>query len=996
MKNHAYSSEELALLEHLPVPLALWQLCKDRPPEVFILSDGYLRLFGFADKESALACSRQDLYRYTHPHDIAEISLAFSRFNANDRPFDVLFRARKPSDSAYHVIHATGERVTSDTGLDLLSITFTDEGLWSGNGAEQEADLPSFLLHSRQKEGAARSVRYDHLTGLPGMTYFFELVNAGRAALLKSGHQTAILYIDLCGMKFFNRKYGFAEGDRLLCAFSALLSGMFGNDCCCRFGSDHFVVFTEARDLKARLNQLFEDALKLNNGLTLPVRVGIYLEDAEEIAPSTACDHAKAACDSLRNSYTSRFNYYTPEMQKSAEWRQYIITNLDRAIREQWIQVYYQPIVRAVSGKICDDEALCRWIDPVHGLLSPIDFIPVLEEASLIYRLDLYVLEQVLLKIRRQSELGMYLVPQSINLSRSDFESCDIVEEVRRRVDAAGVRPEMITVEITESTLGSNFEFMKEQIMRFRALGFPVWMDDFGSGYSSLDVLQSIHFDLIKFDMGFMKRLNEGENGKIILTQLVRMATNLRIDTVCEGVETRDQVNFLREIGCSKLQGYYFSKPVSFDAFLEKSRESVHLEYENPSDSAYFEILGRVDLFDLNAISNTGNGRDAFLNFFDTFPMAILEMKDDTLRYTRTNTAFRHMNTRFFNFDVLASSFNFVPFPFPADSILLRSLRECRKNSEPILFDDQMPDGSFLHAFIRCIAHNPSDNTSAFVIAILSISEKMQDATYSSIARALATNYYHIYYVDLQNDQYIEYSSSIGAEELALERHGTEFFGNIRQRVSSRIYEEDREMFFRAFTRENILKTLEQQGFFSLVYRLLDTGVPMYVAQKIVYPLPDKQHIVIGISIIDAQMKQKADNDRMHREIQSYGRMIALIDGLFAFYTVDPDSGRYIEFNSTADYQKLGIGKTGDHFFEESRRNSLSVIHPDDQPSFIRQFTRENVLDTIRKKGSFDLRYHLMMNGVSCPTILRAVLVNENDGEKIIVGLRRISQQSGS
>ena len=190
-------------------------------------------------------------------------------------------------------------------------------------------------------------------------------------------------------------------------------------------------------------------------------------------------------------------------------------------------------------------EALARWIDPELGVLSPAEFIPDLEASCQSYKLDLYVLEEVLETIRFEEKNGLVVVPHSINLSRSDFDSCDIVEEIRKRVDAAGIRRELITIEITESIIGSDLEYMKSQIGRFRQLGFPAWMDDFGSGYSSLDVLQSIQFDLIKFDMSFMKKLNEGGSTQIVLTDLMKLASSLGVDTVCEGVETEEQVHFL-------------------------------------------------------------------------------------------------------------------------------------------------------------------------------------------------------------------------------------------------------------------------------------------------------------------------------------------------------------------------------------------------------------------------------------------------------------------
>ena len=168
------------------------------------------------------------------------------------------------------------------------------------------------------------------------------------------------------------------------------------------------------------------------------------------------------------------------------------------------------------------------------------------------------MLERILEHIKTKEAEGLYIVPHSINLSRCDFDACDMVEEIRRRVDQAGIRRDRISIEITESVIGSDFDYIKTQIERFQALGFPVWMDDFGSGYSSLDVLQSIKFDLIKFDMGFLRRLDENEDGKIILTELMKMASALGVDTICEGVETEEQMHFLQEIGlelCVPLSG---------------------------------------------------------------------------------------------------------------------------------------------------------------------------------------------------------------------------------------------------------------------------------------------------------------------------------------------------------------------------------------------------------------------------------------------------------
>lgn len=445
---------------------------------------------------------------------------------------------------------------------------YMDEGSYIEDGRENGTLITQALNWALHEESILNAGHYDELTGLPSLTWFFKLCDARMSEILGEGKKPVLLYMDLNGMKFFNHRYGFTEGDHLLKAFAGTLEKHFGKENSCHIFADRFAACTAEDDpednLENRLCALEDEVAGLNGGNSLPVRIGVY-SAAENESVSAAFDRAKMACDSIRQTDVSAYRFYCTEMHDAFRKQQYIAANIDRAIREKWIRVYYQPIVRAKDGTLCDEEALARWIDPTEGFLSPADFIPFLEETGLIYKLDLFVLEEALAKIRSRQEAGLPVVPQSINLSRSDFEGRDIVEEIRRRVDAAGVSHDMISVEITESIIGSSFEYMNAQVKRFRDNGFAVWMDDFGSGYSALDVLQSIEFDLIKFDMSFMRKLDEGENGKIILTELMRMASRLKLDTICEGVEKEEHAAFLREIGCSRLQGYYFGKPAPYE-----------------------------------------------------------------------------------------------------------------------------------------------------------------------------------------------------------------------------------------------------------------------------------------------------------------------------------------------------------------------------------------------------------------------------------------------
>jgi diguanylate cyclase (GGDEF)-like protein len=831
----------------MQIPFAIYQFVNQRVATI-VLSDGFLKVFGYEDRARAYHDMEHNMYRNTHPDDVARIADAAIRFANEDGHYDVIYRSRTDDDAEYHIIHAMGKHVNTDTGVRLAQVWYTDEGSYSEANGVHGNGLICSLTNALHEESLLRAYQYDHLTGLPSMTYFFQLAEAGKEVIREQGGEAVFLFFDLDGMKLFNARYGFSEGDKLLRSFAEILVRTFSNENCCHIGADHFGVFTEEEGLVDILNQLFADCRHMNGGNTLPIRTGIYLTSMEDVPISTAFDRAKFACDGLRNTYGSGFNYYRKSLGEDVVRRQYILDNLDKAIEEKWLQVFYQPIVRAVNGRVCDEEALARWIDPVMGFLSPAEFIPFLEESKQIYKMDLYVLEQVLEKIRIIKDAGLYVVPQSINLSRSDFDACDIVEEIRRRVDDAGVGRDKITIEITESIIGRDFNFIRKQIGRIRALGFQVWMDDFGSGYSSLDVLQSVKFDLIKFDMSFMKRLDEGENAKVILTELMKMATSLGVDTVCEGVETEEQVRFLQEIGCSKLQGYYFLKPTPLDKVLERYEKGIQIGFENPEESAYYDTMGRVNLYDLSFLAVTDD--HILKNTFDTVPMGIMEVNStrDRVQYVRSNQSYRVFMKRAFGFDISNPD---IEYPVPTQgpgSDFMKAIDQCRYNGNRTFVNDNLSDGSIAHSFVRRIGENPINGKLSVAIAVLSITEPNEGTTYANIAKALAADYYNLYYVDMETGRYIEYGSNIGGDQLVVEKRGEDFFGASLEAALPHFYEEDREKVRECCTKEKVLEALNKYGVFSLAYHIVEDGKPIEVHMKGMRMHNDDNHIILGVS----------------------------------------------------------------------------------------------------------------------------------------------------
>ena len=572
-------AESRKAVEELTQPFAVYRFT-DHRAEILAVSDGFCRLFGYPDREQALHVLDRDMYGDVHPDDQDRLSAAMLRFADGREDLDVVYRTSAGMPADFRVVHARGVRVHTENGDRVAHVWYMDEGVYVEGDESSGSLMTQALNRALHEESILNASHYDELTSLPSLAWFFQLCEAQKTRVLREGKESVLLYIDLSGMKYFNDRFGFSEGDQLLKSFAALLLELFGKENTCHIAADHFAACTVSDDLEDRLRALFAAAEKINSGNSLPVRVGIYVTGSGETSVSSAFDRAKLACDSIRRSDASAFQRYTREMSEAFRRRQYIIANIDTAVRERWIRAYYQPIVRSSDAVLCDEEALARWIDPVEGFLSPAEFVPHLEATGLNYKLDLCILDQVIEKITARRQAGLPVIPQSVNLSRSDFDACDIVEEIRSRVDAAAIPHDLISVEITESVIAKDFDYINAQVKRFREAGFAVWMDDFGSGYSSLDVLQSIQFDLIKFDMSFLRKLDEGENGKIILRELVKLASKLHLDTVCEGVEKEDHVLFLREIGCHKLQGYFFGKPAPY--VQEQAAANVQEQTETP------------------------------------------------------------------------------------------------------------------------------------------------------------------------------------------------------------------------------------------------------------------------------------------------------------------------------------------------------------------------------------------------------------------------------
>lgn len=988
MKKYQFNAIEAATLEKLSVPLAVYQLI-DKKVETLLISDGMCELFGVHDKADAYRILEQNMYIMTHPEDKARIAEEAFRFANEGGNYEVLYRSMTPDRTKYKIIHAMGRHVYQSDGTRLAYVWYTDEGTYTTEDEGAHQNLSAVLSRALLEDSIVKANYFDYLTGLPGMSYFFELAEQQRRELLDSGKTAAIVFSDFIGMKYYNIKRSFAEGDKLLRLFADIIKGHFGFNSCCRFGSDHFCIIADAEGLEDKLHAVIAELSIANGGKTLPVRMGICLDRQGVAAISADCDRAKYACDSRGSLYRSGFSYFDRSMLDRVENTQYIIGNLDRAIREGWIQTYFQPIVRVANGRVCNEEALARWIDPVKGMLSPGEFIPILEEARLLYKLDLHIVECVIRKMKSQRARGLYVVPVSVNLSRDDFESCDIVDEICRRVDDAGIAHDMLVIEVTESTLGRDYEFMKAQLGRFRELGFRVWMDDFGSEYSSLDVLRDVTFDLIKFDMRFMKEFRQSPKSRIMLNELIRMAIALDVDTVCEGVETKEQVDFLREVGCTMMQGFYYCRPISQEEVMARYDEGIQIGFENPAETNYYAALGKINLYDLATVSY--EDAESLSRYFNTLPMAVYEANADWYKLVRCNNTYRSFMMNLFGVLPLDKE---IPYEkgersdvTPQHSFL-HALRKCGNSGNKMLVNEELANGTVVHAFLRKIAVNPVKEIKAIAVAVLAVTDKENAAmSFARIAKALSSDYIYLFYVDLNTENYIVFTPNPAQIELSVETHGEHFFATRRSNASKRVYSEDLARFLSNFTKENIIRDIDTQGAFLMSYRQLIDGVPIYTSLKAVRLNDDSDKIIIGVSNVDAQMRQKEALERLEDEQRNYSRISALAGDFLCLYSVDPVTNRYREYSEGSAAQELGVPGKGADFFADFSACSSGRIAPEDRERFFSEWSKEKILSEIDEYGIFVMNYRMLFRGTMTYVSLKAALVEEAGSSQLIIGI---------
>lgn len=411
---------------------------------------------------------------------------------------------------------------------------------------------------------------HDPLTGLYNKEFFYEKV---RQRLDEQPEEQFILICsDIGNFKMVNDVFGMECGDRVLIRIARALHKMCKPDQIYgRIGNDGFALLMKKSDYGEEYFQnVPQSKVYVEKDIEYPIRLylGVYEIVQKDLPVSGMCDRAKMAIATIKGNYQKRLAYYDEKLRQSVLNEQEIMGELDDAIASGQFHIYLQAQVNG-QGESHGAEALVRWIHPKKGYLPPSAFIDILEKNGAIVRLDRYIWELACQKLREWTDEGREDMYLSVNISPKDFYFIDIYETFTSLVEQYGINPGRLHLEITETSVMTDVQQRIKIIERLQAYGFIVEMDDFGSGYSSLNMLKEIHVNVLKVDMVFLRKTTEMERSRKILRTIIALAQELGMETIVEGVETSEQLEFLKSISCDIFQGYYFAKPMEVSQFEE-------------------------------------------------------------------------------------------------------------------------------------------------------------------------------------------------------------------------------------------------------------------------------------------------------------------------------------------------------------------------------------------------------------------------------------------
>lgn len=409
----------------------------------------------------------------------------------------------------------------------------------------------------------------DSLTHIPNNSKFLRAVE--EILRKESSDNFAVVLFDIDRFKTINDIYGMTTGDEALLHIARVLKDSFGyEDNYGRMHSDLFayiISYEKKGDIIKQIEKLRKKISRHSFDFDINTSFGIYLVEDKKVPVNLMCDRAQMALKTIKGDvlkFCAFFNeQYRAEMLKANE----IEKDMQSSLNNGDFKMYLQPKFRLSDNKMVGAEALCRWIHPIKGVIPPMDFIPLFEKNGFIIKLDEYMWEQACKTIRNWIDRGIEPIPISVNISRYHIKHNDLEAVFTRLITKYGISSSMLTLELTESLFLDNPEELNRVMSGLQRMGFKLEVDDFGAGFSSLNMIRNITVDTIKMDKDFLDSEIASDKGKIVVNHTIDMAKDLNLQVVAEGVETKEHVDFLKNSRCDVAQGFYFAKPMPLDEF---------------------------------------------------------------------------------------------------------------------------------------------------------------------------------------------------------------------------------------------------------------------------------------------------------------------------------------------------------------------------------------------------------------------------------------------
>lgn len=698
--------------------------------------------------------------------------------------------------------------------------------------------LGMFLIFSGMQ---SRQIDTDALTKLNNHGRGIALVSARLANAQKEPFY--LFMTDIDGFKQINDSYGHIQGDEALLLMADVLRHLVAS--ChtaflARFGGDEFIfgIAKEEADPQVVIQKLAQQLSETLDTADLPFRftvsAGYALADQENIRTEELIAEADkrlyiqkrerhdagkhpVAVEPGRKILPMQIpsdkgipKKYTgaPKAQNAAqralsagELEKYVVGHLDEALANGWIVPHFQMVVRTITGRQTGAEALARWKDPTYGMIMPSVFVPALEKAGLIYKVDCFIYTKICQIQSRRLAAGLAVQPISVNFSRQDFDKLDMVAFVTDETERYGVSRDLVALEITESVLVQNKETMMSVVRQLQKAGFEVWMDDFGSGYSSLIFLNDYMLDVIKLDMGFLRSFSKASQE--IMKSTIDMAKRLGIRTLAEGVETEEHVQFLEEIGCDMMQGYYFSKPLS-----EADMEKYLMQMKKPAETiAWKSFYDRADSCVVDS----------------DMPRAVMEYDAarDRIRYLFLNSREKEQLRGLGRSSEEESAFALNNQKNPMNTRLRMYLKQAVKTGEKVT--SYIVDNSFVLRFsLKLVA--AQDDRDIFLVSMVNVTNDRQQEVGKSVNRSISDIvllFDDVHILNLQQNTVESLVNNFGIEQGYAQgddlRQGLEYF------MIHMIYPDDQERYWQFANPDTMQERLQStpDGILRAFFRVL-------------------------------------------------------------------------------------------------------------------------------------------------------------------------------